>query len=68
VIVQHTGASRFPAPMRGIFRFRTMEEAAGWVEAAMADYNRHCCLARALTEAFFDAPKVVGRVLERALT
>jgi hypothetical protein len=51
-----------------MFRFRTMEEAAGCLEAAMADYDRHGRLARALAEAYFDAPKVVGRVLERALT
>jgi hypothetical protein len=45
-----------------------MEEAAGCLEAAMADYERHGRLARTLAEAHFDARKVVGRVLERALT
>jgi hypothetical protein len=54
--------------LSGMFRFRTIEEAAGCVEAAMADYEHHGRLARALAEAYFDAPKVVGRVLERALT
>jgi hypothetical protein len=68
VIVQHTGASRFLPDAGGMFRFRTMKEAAGCVEATMADYERHGRLARALAEAYFDAPKVVGRVLERTLT
>ena len=67
-IVQHTGASRFLPDASGLFRFRTMEEAAGCLEAAMADYERHGRLARALVKEYFDAPKVVGRVLERTLT
>jgi hypothetical protein len=53
--------------LSGMFRFRTIEEAAGCVEAAMADYEHHGRLARALAEGYFGAPKVVGRVLEGAL-
>jgi hypothetical protein len=45
-----------------------MEEAAGFLEAGMAGYERQGRLARTLAEAHFDARKVGGRVLERALT
>jgi hypothetical protein len=53
--------------LSGMFRFRTIEEAGGCVEAAMAHYEHHGRLARALAEGYFGAPKVVGRVLEGAL-
>ena len=66
-MVQHTGASRFLPDAEGLFRFRTLEEAARALCATQADYTRHCRLARALAEEYFDAHKVVGRVLERAL-
>jgi len=48
-------------------RFRNVKEAARYLEAAMADYEKQCSLARALAEAFFDARNVVARVLERSL-
>jgi hypothetical protein len=54
--------------LSGMFRFRTIEEAGGCVEAAMAHYEHHGCFARALAGGHFDAPKVLGRVLDRALT
>jgi hypothetical protein len=44
-----------------------LEEAARALSAVEADYERHCRLARELAEEHFDAKKVVGRVLERAL-
>jgi hypothetical protein len=67
-VVQHTGPSRFLPDAGGLFRFRTIEDAANCLEAVMADHERHRCLARALAEEYFDAPQVVGRVLEQALT
>jgi hypothetical protein len=54
--------------LSGMFRFRTIEEAGGCVEAAMAHYEHHGCFARALAGGHFDAPKVLGRVLDPALT
>jgi hypothetical protein len=66
-VVQHTGPSRFLPDAAGLFRFRDLEEALRCVEQATADYDRQCRLARALAEEHFDARKVVGRVLERAL-
>jgi hypothetical protein len=66
-IVQHTGPSRFLPDAAGLFRFRTLEEAARSLETVAADYEQQSELARALAEEHFDARKVVGRVLERAL-
>jgi hypothetical protein len=66
-VVQHTGPSRFLPDAAGLFRFRSMDEAVRALAAAEADYSRHCRLARALAEEYFDGCRVVARVLERAL-
>ena len=65
-VVQHTGRSRFLPDAAGLFRFRSLEEAARALFAAESDYERHSRLARQLAEQF-DARHVVARVLERAL-
>jgi len=66
-VVQYTGPSRYLPEAEGLFRFRTMDEAVRGLAQAESDYERHCRLARALAEEHFDARRVVGRVLERAL-
>ena len=66
-IVQHNGPSRFLPDGEGIFYFRDVGEAARQLEAVAADYDKHSAAARALAEELFDARKVVGSVLERAL-
>jgi len=66
-IVQYTGPSRFLPEAEGLFRFRTMDEAAAALNAIETDYERHCRAARALAEEFFDARRVVQRIFERAL-
>ncbi len=66
-VVQHTGPSRFLPDAAGLFRFRDLDEAVRSLETAAADYDRHCRLARALAEEYFDAKKVLGRMLEQAL-
>jgi hypothetical protein len=66
-VVQYTGPSRFLPDSAGLFRFRTLEEAAGCLERAAADYKRQCRVARALAEEYFDARRVVRKLLERAL-
>jgi hypothetical protein len=66
-IVQHTGPSRFLPDAAGLFRFRDMDEAVRSLNRVAADYERQCRAARALAEEFFDARKVVARVLERAM-
>ena len=66
-IVQHTGPSAFLPDADGLFRFRNLDEAVRALKAAESDYSRHCRQARALAEEHFDARRVIGRVLERAL-
>jgi hypothetical protein len=66
-VVQHTGSSRFLPDSEGLFRFQDLEEAARALCAVESDYERHCRLARELAKEHFDAQKVIGRVLERAL-
>ncbi len=67
VIVQHTGPSRFLPDDAGMFRFRSMDEAARALAEVEADYERHSRLARELAAEYFDGCRVVAGVLERAL-
>jgi hypothetical protein len=66
-LVQYAGPSRFLPDSAGLFRFRDIVEAARFLETVAGDYERQSDLARALAEEYFDARKVVGSVLERAL-
>jgi len=66
-VVQHTGLSRFLPDGEGLFRFRSIDEAARALRAAEADYERHSRAARALAEEHFDAQKIARRLLELAL-
>ena len=66
-VVQHTGASRFLPSTAGLFRFRTMDEAAQMLETVANDYENQCGLARQLAEEYFDAKKNIRAVLEIAL-
>jgi hypothetical protein len=66
-VVQYTGKSRFLPDAAGLLRFRSVQEASHCLTTAAASYEDHGKWARALAEEFFDARKVVGRVLERAL-
>jgi hypothetical protein len=66
-IVQHTGASRFLPDAEGLFRFRDIDEAARMIARVEADYDRQCQAARSFAEMWFDAERVAGRVLEKAL-
>jgi hypothetical protein len=66
-VLEHTGPSRFLPEAAGLFRFRSLDEAVHCLETVTAEYEHQCRLARALAEEYFDAPKVVARVLERAL-
>jgi hypothetical protein len=51
----------------GLFRFRSIDEAAWMLSLVESDYDRQCQAARALAETWFDAEKVIRRVLEKAL-
>ncbi len=66
-VVQHTGESQFLPNGEGLFRFRTPTDVLHAFETIEADYETHARHARAIAEEFFEAGKVVGRVLEQAL-
>jgi hypothetical protein len=65
-VVQDTGPSRFLPSGEGLFRFVTLDEAVAAIEAVNRDYEGHCRAAREIAEAWFDARKVVARVLDAA--
>jgi hypothetical protein len=67
VIVQHTGPSSFLPDAHGLFRFHNVKEAIRYLEIVAEDYDKQSKAARLLAEEFFDARKVLGHVLERAL-
>lgn len=66
-VLQYAGPSRFLPDADGLFRFKSPEEAVRALSAVEADYERHCRVARELAEEYFDAQKILTRVLERAL-
>jgi hypothetical protein len=65
-IVEYTGPSNYLPDGEGLFRFRNINQAAAMLEAAESEYERHSRAARKLAEEYFDARKVVARVLEQA--
>ncbi len=64
VVVQDTGWSKHYPTGAGLFAFDTHEQAVAGLDAADADYRRHCEAARAIAESAFAADKVLGRLLE----
>jgi len=67
-VVRHTGPSSFLPNGEGMFRFSTAEQAAEALAAINADYEKHCRAARQLAETFFDAKRVVGKILNQSLS
>jgi len=67
VVVQDTGFSEVLPVGEGILAFTTMEEAAAAVRAVELDYERHARAARALAEEYFDARKVLTRLIQDAM-
>ena len=66
-VVQHTGASAYLPNGDGLFRFRTLEEAAAALETVNSDYERHCRAAREIAATYFDARQVVAKILNETL-
>jgi hypothetical protein len=67
VVVQHTGPSAYLPDGEGMFRFRSLADAAAALEAIDRDYERHCRAARAIAEDCFDSKRTLEAVLNTAL-
>jgi hypothetical protein len=66
VIMQETGFSRHVPTGRGLFAFKTVDEAVAAVQAIIGDYERHARAAREIASEYFDARKVLARLLAAA--
>jgi len=66
VVAENTGFDGYLPTGDGLFAFRTIEEAAGAIETASGDYERHCRAAREIAEAYFRSDVVLSALLERA--
>jgi hypothetical protein len=66
-VVQYTGASRFLPNGKGLHRFHDLDNAVSAMECVLANYDTEAGAARAIAEEFFDATKVCGNLLARAL-
>ncbi|MGH7538871.1 MAG: hypothetical protein ACREMF_09565 [Gemmatimonadales bacterium] len=66
-VVQDTGPSAYLPNGEGLFRFATLNQAAAALDAVNADYERHCQASRELAETYFDARKVMERILNATL-
>src|SRR5262249_5795865 len=67
VLVQDTGFTAWLAATGGVVTFRTPEMAAAGVEEINRKYESHAREARAVAAEWFDAEKVLPRLLEQAL-
>ena len=66
-VVQYTGPSAYLPNGEGMFRFTSLDEAAGALDAINRDYERHCRAARELVETHFDSKHVLEGVLNTTL-
>jgi Glycosyl transferases group 1 len=67
VVVEDTGFDAVLPTGRGILAFHEVDEAADAIRAVEADYATHARAARDIAAEYFDARKVLQRLLDRAL-
>jgi len=65
VLAQETGFSRYLPTGTGLLAFATAENVLAGIEALQRNYAGHTHAARAIAEAYFDADKVLSRLLEQ---
>ena len=63
VVTQETGFSNTLPTGEGLFGFSTMDEIVAAVEEINSDYERHSAAAREIAREYFDAEKVLSRLL-----
>jgi hypothetical protein len=66
-VVQETGFSDWMETGAGVIPFRTFEEAFAGIDEVNSRYAFHCRAAREIAEEYFDARKVLTRLIERAM-
>jgi hypothetical protein len=66
-VVQNTGPSSFLSDGLGLVRFSSVAEAIAALDEVEGNYTKHSRAARELAETYFSAPRVVRRLLDRAL-
>lgn len=64
VITQDTAFGRALPTGEGLFAFSTTDDIVAAVESIEADYDRHSAAARDIAREYFEATRVVGRLLE----
>ena len=62
-LVQETGFSQHLKTGAGLLAFRTLDEAVEGAEKIARDYEFHCHAAREVAEEFFDADKIIRRLM-----
>jgi hypothetical protein len=67
VIVQDTGFDAALPTGEGIVGFSTIDQAAEAIRDVEAHYERHATAARSIAEEYFDASRVLPRLIEAAL-
>jgi hypothetical protein len=65
VVVQDTGFAACLPTGHGLIAFANLDEAARGIAAVERDYPSHQAAARELARTYFDAPRVLGDMLER---
>lgn len=63
VLAQDTGFTRLYPASEGLLAFSTMDQALGCIENLYQNYDRHVRAAREIAEEYFDAKKVLGKLL-----
>lgn len=66
VVTQETGFSKYISTGSGLFAFSDQEEALDAIRSIKNDYARHSCAAIEVAREYFDAEKVVGKMLSSA--
>jgi hypothetical protein len=67
VVIQDTGFSDWLPTGAGVLPFSTPEQALAGIEDVNSRYEFHCRAARAVAEEYFDARKVLPRLIEKAM-
>lgn len=66
-LVQDTGWTAHLPHDQGLLAFSTIDEAVSGIDAINRDYSRHAAAARAIASEYFDAARVLPKLIETAL-